>query len=133
MKILIFKTELDIYFRRESDVGKSIQVIIYESMRKDWDKLPKAERMLPESEVFVEDEPTLGRGDLFIPTFMVELVYTLNTLIRGKRRLEVQQMFMTTEGSLTFLNRVIDSAAWIESDANYVKTTVTLIANYFYI
>ena len=118
-----FFTELDTFFRRETDVDKSVQVIIYESLRKDWDKLKDAERMLPESEAFIGEEPTLGRGDLFIPTFMVELVYTLNTLIRGKRRLEVQKMFISTEGSLVFLNRILDSAVWLESDPHYVNST----------
>lgn len=118
---------MDSYFRRESDADKSVQVIIFESLRKDWDKLREADRMLPESEVFVGDEPTLGRGDLFIPTFMVEIVYTMNTLIRGKRRLEVQQTFLSAKESLVFLNRVIDSAVWLESDPHFVNNTHTHI------
>lgn len=93
-------------------------------MRKDWDKLGEADTMLPESVVFHGDEPALGKADLFIPTFMVELIYTLNTLIRGKRRLEVQQLFMSTEGSLTILNRIIDAAVWLESDPNYVNIII---------
>lgn len=112
------------YFRRETDIDKSVQVIIYETMRKDWDKLGEADTMLPESVVFPDDEPILGKADLFIPTFMVELIYTLNTLIRGKRRIEIQQLFVSTEGSLTILNRIIDAAVWLESDPNYVNIII---------
>ena len=137
-----FKIELETFYRRETDAGKSTQIIFFEKHKKGWSGLEPADTMLPEAAVFPDgenDRPALGREDLFIPTHMVEILYAVNTLIRGRRRLEVQDSFMKSDDTLTTLNRIIDAAAWNESDSHYVRISkqttqrVTSTLFYFYL